>query len=100
VDYDPRVWLFLLGFAGAIVFAFVSARGHRATLLGALAGLWLLDIALISQEWRDIDGWVDCHDSCSSVQVAGGVIAIWAPILFVTLLIALLILIVRRRMSA
>jgi hypothetical protein len=99
VNYDVRVWLFVVAFGGAVLFAFASARGHRITLLGALAALWLLDVAAISQGWRDIDGWVDCHDSCSSLQIAGGVVAIWAPILFVVLLVALLVLTLRRRMT-
>jgi hypothetical protein len=99
VSYDVRVLLFIVAFAGAVLFAFASARGHRLTLLGALAGLWLLDVAAFLQGWRDIDGWIDCNDSCSSLQIAGGVIAIWAPILFVVLLLALLVLTLRRRMG-
>ncbi|HEV8688082.1 MAG TPA: hypothetical protein VGQ84_12460 [Gaiellaceae bacterium] len=100
MNYDVRVWLFVVAFAGAVLFAFASVRGHRITLLGALAGLWLLDVALISQGWRDVDGWLDCHDACSSGQIAAGVIAVWAPILFVVLFVALLVLTLRRRMGA
>jgi hypothetical protein len=100
VAYDLAVLLFVAAFVAAVVWIFVVARGHRVTVLGALAAVWLLDVAAISQGWHDLDGFIDCNDSCSPGQTAAGVVVLWVPVLFVVLLIALLVLAVRRRMRA
>jgi hypothetical protein len=100
VGYELGTLLFLVAFVAAVVWIFVVARGHRVTVLGALAALWLLDVAAISQGWRDLDGFIDCNDACSPGQTAAGVVALWVPVLFVVLVVALLVLAVRRRMRA
>ena len=76
---------------GAVVAVlFVSKRRGklvRGALL-AMAGLaiaWLAVLLAVSQGWRDVDGAIDCNESCSGLQSGAGVILFWAPMLFLLL---------------
>ena len=89
--------LFVLVVLGGAVVAVLAFSQRRRRLvagatwtIAALAVLWLADLAAVSQGWRDLDGFVDCNDSCSAGQTAAGVVLIWVPIL-VFLLVGILV---------
>lgn len=77
--------------AGAVVGAlFLSQRRGRLVrgallTMAALAVLWLAGLLVISQGWRDLDGFIDCNESCSTGQEATGVVIFWAPMLVLLL---------------
>jgi hypothetical protein len=73
-----------------VVVLFLSKRRGRlvrgATLaMAGLAAAWLAVVLAVSQGWRDVDGAIDCNDSCSRIQGAAGVVLFWAPMLFLLL---------------
>ena len=59
-------------------------RGALLTMAGLAVG-WLAVLLAVSQGWGDVDGAIDCNESCSSLQSGAGVVLFWAPMLFLLL---------------
>jgi hypothetical protein len=100
------VSIYALGLFLAAIF-YLSLLGiclaHRglATALSLLAGTlifgtWLVFLALSASDYRDADGWADCHDSCTDLQIATGATLLWGLVALALLPAVLgLVLVVR-----
>jgi hypothetical protein len=59
----------------ASVWLVARRTGGRRLLAGAGAALsvaWWLAVIAVWTDWRDADGWVDCHPNCDAVHYAAG----------------------------
>ena len=52
--------------------------------------IWIVGLALTLQGWKDIDGWVDCHDHCHGWHRLGAVL-FWGPPLLALVLVGIAI---------
>lgn len=79
----------MIGLSGVVAAILVAGRRRlraASIVLGVVIGaLWAVDLAAISQGYRDWDGFVDCGDACDVEQVAAGAILVWAPLAVVAL---------------
>jgi hypothetical protein len=67
-----------------------GALGRVALVsLGVTAGVWGAGIALMSTGWKDIDGWIDCHDHCHAWHRTGAFL-VWTPLLVGVMLVVVL----------
>ena len=88
--------------AAAAVVAVGRRRGATAPIavvaLVPVGVIWLVGLALMLQGWQDIDGWIDCHDSCHGWHRLGAVL-FWGPPLLALVLVAIAIVaaVARRR---
>jgi hypothetical protein len=59
-----------------LLWSFVAHRGLATGLLlsaGTLIfGAWLVFFAISASDYQDADGWIDCGDSCTDLQIATG----------------------------
>jgi hypothetical protein len=64
---------------------------RRTALVGFLvaAAVWGLGIGLMSTGWKDVDGWIDCHDYCHGWHRLGGFL-FWTPLFAGVMLLLLL----------
>lgn len=94
--------MLLVGFTCVTVWdGYRRRRVARNTFLALLVliTLWGLAALVISTDWRDADGYVDCWPNCSGVQDTVGVLFWVAPAAAVVLAASALVisLTVRRR---
>src|SRR3954453_20448685 len=75
VVYAIGLLLAVVLYIGVVTLALLrrGVSGAFLALTGtAIFGLWLTFLVISAAEYKDADGWIDCHDSCSNLQTATG----------------------------
>jgi hypothetical protein len=62
-----------------------------------LDALWLSILALVSHDYRDMDGFIDCWPSCTVEQQLAGGVLFYTPLLMALILAGSLVVLARRR---
>ena len=68
-----------------------------AVLFVVAAGVWVLDFAAISSDYRDADGFFDCGEECTGVHFSTAVGFLAPPLLIALSACAALIMLLQRR---
>ena len=72
--------------------------GTAAVVLFVVAaGVWVLDFAAISSDYRDADGFFDCGDQCTGMHFSTAVGFLAPPLLIALSAFAALIMLLQRR---
>jgi hypothetical protein len=82
-----------LGPAVAGIVWLVSRRRIALGITAAsviLGAAWWIDLALISRDYRDLDGLMDCHPHCTAEQKAAALVLFYTPLVMAAILVALL----------
>jgi hypothetical protein len=74
--------------AAALVWLVTRSRlAHGVFAVTAVLDvLWWIDLALIDRDYRDLDGFIDCHPFCSPEQKVAGVVVFYTPLVMAAVL--------------
>ena len=60
----------------------------RLTAASVVLLVWLAGIGLIARGWREVDGFVDCHDACDGWHRLGAALFWGRPALLLVIVVA------------
>jgi len=91
VFYGAALILAVSFFFGVVAMS-VPIRTASRVLIVLLAAVifstWVGFFAVSASDYHDADGWIDCGDSCSNLQMATGSVFGWGLVALFLLLVA------------